>query len=189
MSNALAYTPTGSPLEIVATLEPSDGTTSTRAKILVVDHGGGIAPEAASHVFERFWRSDPARVRSHGGAGSGLSIVAAIADAHGGRVSLWETPGGGATFVVELPTEPEPDRSLGSDTASAGNLTGNGAATGNTADVPEAGVAEGGAGAGIARRPNRWPTSEAHIAGARIAGGDGTTPAATAPFSGRQRPS
>ncbi len=168
VSNALAYTPTGSPLEIVATLEPSQGTTSSRAKILVVDHGAGIAPEAAAHVFERFWRSDPARVRAHGGVGLGLSIVAAIADAHGGRVSLWDTPGGGATFVVELPTEPQPGQEpWGSDTASAGNLTGNGAATGNTAGI---------AGAGIAG---------AAIAGA---GADGTTPTAAAPFSGRQRP-
>ena len=72
----------------------------------MIDHGPGIAPEAAPHVFERFWRSDPGRVRAQGGAGLGLSIVAAVADAHGGRVLLTETPGGGATFIVDLPTEP-----------------------------------------------------------------------------------
>jgi two-component system OmpR family sensor kinase len=96
----------------------------------VVDHGAGIAPEAAAHVFERFWRSDPARVRAHGGAGLGLSIVAAIAAAHGGGVWTTETPGGGATFTVELPAEPEPGPSpWGANAASAEKLTGNGATT------------------------------------------------------------
>jgi two-component system OmpR family sensor kinase len=129
VSNALAYTPDGSPLEIIAVLEPSQGLAPSRAKIFVVDHGTGITPEVAAHVFERFWRSDPARVRAHGGAGLGLSIVAAVADAHGGRVSIMETPGGGATFVVELPTEPGPGPSpWGANTAASEELTGNGAA-------------------------------------------------------------
>ena len=48
-------------------------------------------------------------MRAQGGAGLGLSIVAAIADAHGGRVSVAETPGGGATFAVDLPAEPDAD--------------------------------------------------------------------------------
>jgi signal transduction histidine kinase len=72
----------------------------------VVDHGPGIATDSAPHVFERFWRADSGRVRAQGGTGLGLSIVAAIADAHGGRVLLTETPGGGATFSVEVPVEP-----------------------------------------------------------------------------------
>ena len=50
-------------------------------------------------------------MRAHGGAGLGLSIVSAIADAHGGRVSVAETPGGGATFAVDLPAEPDADGS------------------------------------------------------------------------------
>jgi len=130
VSNALAYTPAGSPLEIIAVLEPSQGLGPSRARIFVVDHGAGIAPEAAAHVFERFWRSDPARVRAHGGAGLGLSIVAAIAAAHGGGVWTTETPGGGATFTVELPAEPEPGPSpWGANAASAEKLTGNGATT------------------------------------------------------------
>ncbi|MGO9584429.1 MAG: sensor histidine kinase [Acidimicrobiales bacterium] len=108
VSNALAYTPTGSPLEIIAAFEPARGGVQGQAMIMVVDHGPGIAPNAAAHVFERFWRSDPARVRAQGGAGLGLSIAAAVADAHGGRVVLTETPGGGATFSVELPVEPGP---------------------------------------------------------------------------------
>ncbi|MGA2803704.1 MAG: HAMP domain-containing sensor histidine kinase [Acidimicrobiales bacterium] len=128
VSNALAYTPAGSPLEVIAMLEHLHGPTRSRAKVLVVDHGDGITPEAAPHVFERFWRSDPARVRAHGGAGLGLSIVAAIADAHGGHVALEDTPGGGATFVVELPTEPEPGPSpWGAHPMPGRELTANGA--------------------------------------------------------------
>ena len=129
VSNALTYTPAGSPLEIITVREPLQNPARSQARIFVVDHGAGIAPEAAPHVFERFWRSDPARVHAQGGAGLGLSIVAAIADAHGGHVSLWDTPGGGATFVVELPTDPEPGpRHWGADAASTSKLAGNGAA-------------------------------------------------------------
>jgi len=105
VSNALAYTPAGSPLGIIVALQPADDS-QPRVMLSVVDHGPGIPPEAAALVFERFWRSDPARFREQGGAGLGLSIVAAIADAHGGRVFITETPGGGATFTVELPAAP-----------------------------------------------------------------------------------
>jgi two-component system OmpR family sensor kinase len=134
VSNALAYTPSGSPLEIIVAPEPPQGPGSTRVKLSVVDHGLGVAPDDASHVFERFWRSDPARVHAQGGAGLGLSIVAAIADAHGGHVTLTDTPGGGATFSVELPREPEPESSPWGATgapagAPVGETTGNGAAS------------------------------------------------------------
>jgi len=120
VSNALAYTPAGSPLEVIVTVVASQGVAPSKVRISVADHGPGIPPDAVAHVFERFWRSDPARVRSHGGAGLGLSIVAAIADAHGGHVSITGTPGGGATFSVELPVEPEPEsRPWGAKEASA----------------------------------------------------------------------
>jgi two-component system OmpR family sensor kinase len=126
VSNALAYTPAGSPIEIVVDLEPPRGGARSRAMITVIDHGPGIGADAAVHVFERFWRSDPGRVRAQGGAGLGLSIVAAIADAHGGSVVLSETPGGGATFSVELPSEPGPEPSLwGSLEASTAEATTN----------------------------------------------------------------
>ena len=75
------------------------------AVLEVADHGPGIGRRAsADRVFERFYRADPARVaRTAAGAGLGLSIVAAIAAAHGGRAAVEDTPGGGATFVVRLP--------------------------------------------------------------------------------------
>ena len=61
-------------------------------------------------MFERFWRGDASRTRASGGAGLGLAIVAAIADAHGGTASVDTAPGQGATFRVQLPktSAPEP---------------------------------------------------------------------------------
>ncbi len=59
--------------------------------LTVADEGPGLSPEASARVFERFYRGDPARSRQTGGAGLGLSIVAAIVDAHGGSVAVLET--------------------------------------------------------------------------------------------------
>ncbi len=67
----------------------------------VRDEGAGLGPDQAERVFERFYRTDSARTR--GGAGLGLSIVAAVAEAHGGRASVRSEPGRGATFTVEIP--------------------------------------------------------------------------------------
>ena len=79
--------------------------------IEVADEGPGMATEDAARVFERFWRADPSRDRASGGAGLGLAIVAAIADAHGGRAEVQTAPGEGATFRVYLPrTAPTPRR-------------------------------------------------------------------------------
>jgi len=76
----------------------------------VSDDGPGIDSEQASHLFERFYRVEGSRSRDNGGAGLGLSIVAAIMAAHGGTATLRASDGGGATFRVELPRlRPEPD--------------------------------------------------------------------------------
>jgi signal transduction histidine kinase len=72
------------------------------------DHGEGIAPEHAHRIFERFYRLDASRGRDTGGSGLGLSIVKAIVESHSGRISVHPTPGGGATFRVDLPI-PGPD--------------------------------------------------------------------------------
>lgn len=69
----------------------------------VADTGPGMAATEASRVFERLYRADASRSRRHGGAGLGLSIVAAIVHAHGGRCELFTAPGGGARFRVLLP--------------------------------------------------------------------------------------
>jgi two-component system OmpR family sensor kinase len=75
------------------------------AVLEVADSGPGLAAGDARRVFERLYRADASRSRRHGGAGLGLSIVAAIVSAHGGRCELWTAPGAGARFRVLLPTE------------------------------------------------------------------------------------
>jgi two-component system, OmpR family, sensor kinase len=72
-------------------------------RVSVADSGPGMNEEQLAHVFERFYRADASRARTVGGAGLGLSIVAAVAEAHGGRVSAASPPDGGAVFTVELP--------------------------------------------------------------------------------------
>ena len=100
LANVRAHTPPST-----HTLVRVDGDEAT-ATITVADNGPGMDPEQAEHVFERFYRSDPSRSRAHGGAGLGLSIVSAIVAAHGGSVSAQARMGGGATFIVTLPTTP-----------------------------------------------------------------------------------
>lgn len=100
LSNAIGHTPSGTPVEIAVGSRP-DGA----AVVEVRDHGPGVDPQKARKVFERFYRADPSRVRgAGGGSGLGLAIAAAIVAGHQGRIGVAETPGGGATFLVELPT-------------------------------------------------------------------------------------
>ncbi len=73
----------------------------------IADRGPGLTPAQAEHVFERFYRVDQARTRHSGGAGLGLSIVAALVAAHGGTVWVESPPGGGAIFRVAIPLAPE----------------------------------------------------------------------------------
>jgi two-component system OmpR family sensor kinase len=97
--NVVQHTPPGTAVE-VAVGHHSPGW----ALVEVRDHGPGIAPEHAARVFERFYRVDASRTRESGGAGLGMAIVAAIVEAHHGRVELAPTPGGGTTVRVWLPT-------------------------------------------------------------------------------------
>ena len=97
LRNALVHTPPGTPVEVELRRDDGD------AVLDVVDHGPGIPADNAERIFERFYRADPGRSRDQGGSGLGLSIAAAIVGAHGGRISVHTTPGGGATFRVELP--------------------------------------------------------------------------------------
>ena len=71
--------------------------------IVVADDGVGIAAEHLPHVFDRFYRADPARSRASGNAGLGLAIVRQLAQAHGGSVAAQSRPGEGARFTVTLP--------------------------------------------------------------------------------------
>ena len=97
VANALTHTPPDSPVEVA--LGNGDGTVVVEIR----DHGPGLDPGTAERVFERFYRADKSRSRASGGTGLGLAIVAAIVARHRGSVRHLPTPGGGATFRVELP--------------------------------------------------------------------------------------
>lgn len=75
----------------------------TAAAVTVRDHGIGLTSEAAQHVFDRFWRADPARVRTVGGSGLGLSISLEDARLHGGWLQVWGQPDQGAQFRLTVP--------------------------------------------------------------------------------------
>jgi two-component system, OmpR family, sensor kinase len=97
IENALLHTPPGTPVTVSVR---RDG---DRVVLEVADRGPGVPPAMRERVFERFIRGRGDRAPS-GGAGLGLAIVRAVADAHGGSVSVHDAEGGGARFVVTLPT-------------------------------------------------------------------------------------
>ncbi|MBE7325267.1 HAMP domain-containing histidine kinase [Nocardioides sp. Y6] len=99
VDNAVKHTDPGDVVALGSSV--SEGS----VRLWVRDTGDGIAPEARTVVLERFGRAE---VRSGDeGFGLGLSIVDAIAQAHGGRVVIDDTPGGGATVAVEFPHLPQ----------------------------------------------------------------------------------
>jgi two-component system OmpR family sensor kinase len=97
IANARVHTPPGTPVTV--RVRADDG----RGVVEVADQGPGLTPEHAARVFERFFRADPSRARASGGSGLGLSIVAAVAEAHGGAAEVDSAPGAGATFRIALP--------------------------------------------------------------------------------------
>lgn len=101
VANALAYTPADSPIDLAVA---SDGATW---RLAVRDHGPGLTPAQQARVFERFWRADPARTSGTAGSGLGLSIVASVLAAHGGRVDVDTPSDGGARFTLVLPVPDE----------------------------------------------------------------------------------
>jgi len=96
LDNAVKFTPAGGHVRLDVTTQ--DG----RATVVVVDTGVGIPAEQLPHVFERFYRGDPAR-READGTGLGLAIARWIADAHGARIEIGSTPGNGTRVTVTFP--------------------------------------------------------------------------------------
>jgi two-component system OmpR family sensor kinase len=97
LSNVRAHTPPGTTATV--TVFRAGG----EAVCVVADDGPGISAGDAGRLFERFFRADPSRSRASGGAGLGLSIVAAIVASHGGQVEAAPGPAGGAMFTIRLP--------------------------------------------------------------------------------------
>ncbi|HXF01989.1 MAG TPA: MtrAB system histidine kinase MtrB, partial [Arthrobacter sp.] len=87
----------GNPVEVTV------GATEEAVAVAVRDYGIGMTPMEASRVFDRFWRADPARARTTGGSGLGLSISTEDARLHGGWLQAWGEPGNGACFRLTLP--------------------------------------------------------------------------------------
>jgi signal transduction histidine kinase len=101
LDNALRHTPAG------GTVRVSCRRAGGGVEIEVADTGEGIEPAHLPHVFDRFYRADPARNSSHGGSGIGLTISRALVEAQGGELSAHsDGPGLGASFVIRLPESP-----------------------------------------------------------------------------------
>jgi two-component system, OmpR family, sensor kinase len=98
LENVRVHTPPGTSARVHL------DTVGDEVSLRVADNGPGLLPGSAERVFERFYRSDPARSRETGGAGLGLSIARAIIGAHGGTVTAVQADGSGAEFEVRLPT-------------------------------------------------------------------------------------
>lgn len=97
LGNAVTHTPPGGTIRVRARAAGRE------VEVTVEDTGPGIPPEHLPFLFERFYRVDPSRSRTTGGAGLGLAIVKQLAEAHGGRVWVESEAGRGAVFGFSLP--------------------------------------------------------------------------------------
>ena len=103
VANAVAHTPDGTTVDVDVQVARGVATLQVR------DDGPGMTEQVSARVFERFYRVDGSRTRTHPaatGSGLGLSIVAALVAAHGGTVEVQSRPGAGSSFTVRLPTAP-----------------------------------------------------------------------------------
>ncbi|WP_164472567.1 sensor histidine kinase [Cohnella candidum] len=97
LDNALKYTPPAGRIEIAALSHHHS------VVIWVTDTGSGISEEDLPYVFERFYRGDKARSRTHGGTGLGLSIARWIVEAHGGTIRISSKVGEGTRVEIQFP--------------------------------------------------------------------------------------
>jgi heavy metal sensor kinase len=99
IDNAIKVTPA----QGTVTIETTRG--DAEARIVVTDSGIGIPPEHLPHVFQRFYRVDPARGPDMGGTGLGLAIARSIAEAHGGSIAIESAEGAGTRVILTVPVK------------------------------------------------------------------------------------
>ena len=107
LDNAVKYWPEGGVILVQLTVSDDAEGQPTMAHVSVVDHGPGIRPEHREHIFEPFYRVDHTAYREAYGMGLGLALSKGIVEAHGGTLTVSDTPGGGSTFTVSLPIQSE----------------------------------------------------------------------------------
>jgi two-component system OmpR family sensor kinase len=98
-ANALRHTPRGGRVRLAAVLEDD------RVVVTISDSGSGISSEHLPHIFDRFYKVDPARASETTGSGLGLSIVKAIVERHGASITVSSHAGEGVTFTIKFPPE------------------------------------------------------------------------------------
>ena len=97
VTNAMRHTPAGGEIRLGAHAE------SGGVALTVADTGEGIAPEVLPHIFDRFYRADPARSQTGDESGLGLAIARSIVAAHGGALTVTSTLGEGSVFTIHIP--------------------------------------------------------------------------------------
>lgn len=97
IDNALSFSPPDGRVDVAVAVD------GAAVRLSVADKGPGVPAENRGDVFRRFYSQRPEAEDFGRHSGLGLSIAGAIIDAHGGRIAVGETPGGGATFTVILP--------------------------------------------------------------------------------------
>ena len=131
LENAARHAPKGSEVAVTSSW------CERGVEVRVVDHGLGVPGEEAEQIFAPFQRG-----AGSASSGVGLAICRAIAEAHGGSIRVETTPGGGATFVLELPAVPvQAGRDIPAEGAATDGDGAAGAAVG--ADLDEAGARDG----------------------------------------------
>ncbi len=151
VSNALTHTPAGTAVAVSLEVNPSPDDGPDRVLLAVADQGPGMSEADRTQVFERFYRADRSRTRAAGGSGLGLSIVAALVAAHGGRVGVQSAPGSGTRFLVELPQHRGGAASGVDRGGAASGVDRGGAASGVDRGGAASGVDRGGAASGVDR--------------------------------------
>jgi signal transduction histidine kinase len=97
LDNAMRHTPEGGRI-IMAARQQQD-----RIELSILDSGQGLQTDDINHIFDRFYRTDPARQREEGGSGLGLAIARSIVQAHGGQLSAQSEAGQGLKIMIRLP--------------------------------------------------------------------------------------